>query len=54
MGEHKSVDKSEDVPIYQELASELCDPADTAWHFPPKPSFVADLVADEEETAAAS
>lgn len=64
MGEEQPADQSEGVPIYQEIASELCDPAETDWSFPPTPSFVSDLVAEleaaaeaeesEETTAAAS
>ncbi|GAA2355073.1 hypothetical protein GCM10009854_36460 [Saccharopolyspora halophila] len=62
MGEEQPADQSEGVPIYQEIASELCDPAETDWSFPPTPSFASDLVAeveaaaedDEETTAAAS
>ncbi|MFC7342275.1 hypothetical protein [Saccharopolyspora griseoalba] len=55
MGEQQP-EKSDSVPIYEELASELCDPAEEAWHFPPTPAFVHELVADrdEEDEAAAA
>lgn len=60
MGDKQPAEKSDSVPIYAQLANELCDPAQEAWHFPPKPAFVQELVADQEQgdeqetTAAAS
>ncbi|GAB3699481.1 hypothetical protein [Saccharopolyspora tripterygii] len=55
MGETQSTETAESVPIYEELASELCDPADTTWQFPPVPSFATELeeaVGGGEESAA--
>lgn len=58
MGEKQAPETAESVPIYEELANELCDPADTTWQFSPAPSFVAELTeaaeGDEESAAVAS
>ncbi|MDI2030887.1 hypothetical protein QFW96_19805 [Saccharopolyspora sp. TS4A08] len=53
MGEKKT-ETADSVPIYEELANELCDPADTTWQFSPAPSFVSELTetADGDESAA--
>ncbi|SFT09010.1 hypothetical protein [Saccharopolyspora flava] len=56
MGEKKT-EAAEGVPIYEQLANELCDPADTTWQFSPAPSFVSELTEaadDDESTAVAS
>lgn len=55
MGDKQRTETAERVPIYEELASELCDPADTTWQFSPAPSFVSELTEaaeDGEESAA--
>ncbi|WP_158628584.1 hypothetical protein [Saccharopolyspora rhizosphaerae] len=58
MGEKQSPETTESVPIYEELANELCDPADTTWQFSPSPSFLDELTEaaedGEESTAVAS
>ncbi|MEB3368032.1 hypothetical protein [Saccharopolyspora mangrovi] len=58
MGEKQTTEAAESVPIYEELANELCDPADTTWQFSPVPSFVSELTeaaeGDEESAAVAS
>lgn len=50
MGEQQSDDVvTEHAPIYDALASELCDPASTTWRFSPVPSFAEELLAEEEK-----
>ncbi|WP_165944625.1 hypothetical protein [Saccharopolyspora terrae] len=53
MGEQQSTETAESVPIYEELANELCDPAGTTWQFSPVPSFAEELAEALESGEAA-